>query len=84
VKIILNIAYEVLDRKVEIGLCPINTKIKNAITMYLVYFSTHVANFNEITFIILNPSKGGRGIILNTAKQIFIIENCIKKLIQNQ
>ena len=83
-KISLNIANEVFHKKDEIGLCPINTKIKKAITIYLVYFSTHVANFNEITFTILKPSKGGRGIILNTAKQIFIIENCIKKFIPNQ
>ena len=83
-KINLNIVLVVLDKKVEIGLCQTKTKIKKAITIYLVYFSTRVANFNEITFTILNPSNGGRGIILNTAKQIFIIENCIKKLIPNQ
>ena len=80
----LNIAYEVVDKKFHIGLFHTSTKTKKAITIYCVYFSIFSANFKEIILTILNPSNGGRGIMLNTANVIFIIENCIKKLIQNQ
>ena len=73
-----------MDKKFHIGLFHTSTKTKNAITIYCVYFSIFSANFKEIIFTILNQSSGGKGIMLNTANVIFIIENCIKKLVINQ
>lgn len=42
-----------------------------------------MAKLFDMIFTNLNPSNGGRGIILNTAKAILIIENCKKNQIKN-
>jgi len=56
--------------------------IKNMIEIYVVYFSTKLAKLYEIIFTILNPSRGGSGIRLNTAKRMFIIEKFTKNIIR--
>jgi len=56
--------------------------IKNTIEIYVVYLSTKLAKLYEIIFTILNQSRGGNGIKLNTAKIILIIEKFIKNVMK--
>ena len=51
--------------------------------IYVLYLSTFIAKSFDIIFTNLNPSKGGIGIILNTAKAIFMIENGKKNQTKN-
>ncbi len=54
-------------------------RIKKKIDMYIVYFSINSPTFQEIIFTNLNPSSGGIGRRLKTAKAIFIKENDNRK-----